>query len=92
MESIGKKSHSKHKNLIQQAITTALVNRSNVKKIMIGNLHGYLNIDPKTLRRAMKRRKNIEMDLINQCWSFSGRIPRFDRKLTNEIKNVIEKY
>ena len=59
---------------------------------MIGNLSGYLNIHRKTLQRAMKRRKSIEIDPINQCWIFSGRLPRFDRKLTNEIKYVIEKY
>ena len=92
MESIGKKSCSKDRNATWWAITTTLVNRSTIMKKMIGNLSGYLNINPKTLWRAMKRRKSIEIDLINQCLSFIGRFPRFDRKLTNEIKNVIEKY
>lgn len=59
---------------------------------MIGNLSGYLNIHRKTLQRAMKRRKSIEIDLVNQCWSFSSRLPRSDRKLTNEIKIIIENF
>ena len=59
---------------------------------MISNLSGYLNIHCKTLQRAMKRRKSIEIDPINQCWSFSGRLPRSNRKLTNEIKIVIENF
>lgn len=92
MDSIGKKSRSKDKNAARRAITTALVNRSTAKKRMIGNLSGYLNIHRKTLQRAMKRRKSIEIDPINQCWSFSGRLPRSDRKLTNEIKIIIEKF
>jgi len=59
---------------------------------MIDNLSGYINIHPKTLQRAVKRRKSIKIDPINQCWSFSGRLPRSNKKLTNKIKYVIEKY
>jgi len=59
---------------------------------MTGNLSGYLNIHPKTLQIVVKRRKNIKIDPINRCWSCSGRLPRFDRKLTNEIKIIIEKF
>ena len=39
--------------------------------------------------RATKRRESIEKDPINQCWSFNGRLPRSDMKLTNEIKSLI---
>ena len=92
MDSIRKKSQFKDRNATRQAITIALVNRSTTKKKIIGNISGYLNIHITTLQRAMKRRKSIKIDPLNQCWIFSGRLPRSDRKLTNEIKYIIEKY
>jgi len=91
MESIGKKSQSKDRNATRWAITIDLVNKSNVKKKIIGNLNAYLDIHCKTLQRSVKRRKSVEIDPINQFWSFSGRLPRFDEKLTNKIKYIVKK-
>jgi len=39
----------------------------NYKEKIIGNLSGYPNIHPKTLQRAVKRRKSIKIDPINKC-------------------------
>ena len=92
MDSIGKKSQSKDRNATWQTITTALVNRSTIKKKMIGNVGGYLNIHPRNFWRSVKRRKSIKIDPINQCCGFSGRFRRSNTKWTNEIKCIIEKY
>lgn len=92
IESIGKKSQSKDKNVARLAITTALVNKSTPNKRMLSKISKYIKLNPKTLIRATKRRESIEKDPINHCWSFSGRLPRSDMKLTNKIKYLIEKY
>lgn len=59
---------------------------------MMTNISRYLNIHRKNLSRAVKRRVNFESDLANNLWTFSGRLPRFDMKLTGEVKNLIEKF
>jgi len=92
MDTIWKKSRSKDRNATWRVVRTTLVNRSIAKKKIIGSLSGYINIYPKTLQRVVKRRKSVKIDAINKCWSFSGRLPRYDRKLTNKIKYTIEKY
>ena len=92
IQSIGKNSRSKDKNTARRAINTAIVNKTTLNKIMVSNISEVLKMHPKTLLRAAKRRESIENDPINQCWSFSGRLPRSDIKLNVEIKSLIEKY
>lgn len=55
------------------------------------NISGYLNIHCKTLSRAVKRRVKFESDPRNNLWTFSGRLPRSDMKLTGEVKTLIKK-
>ena len=81
---IGKKSRSKDKNAARRAITTALVDKTASNKRMLSKISKCINLNPRTLIRAAKRRESIEKDPINQCWSFSGRLPRSDMKLINE--------
>lgn len=59
---------------------------------MMSNISGYLNIHRKTLSRAVKRRVNFEIDPTNKLWTFSGRLPRSNMKLTSGVKNLIEKF
>ena len=71
---IGKRSHSKDKNVARRAITTTLVNKSTTNKRQISNISGYLNVNRKTLERVVKRRVNFECDPTNILWTSSGRL------------------
>ena len=57
---------------------------------MISNTSGYLNVNHKTLERAIKRRVNFECDLANFLWTSSDRLPRCNMKLTSEVKSLVE--
>ena len=92
IQSIGKNSRSKDKNVARRAITTTIFNKATLNKRMVNNISEVLKIHPKTFLRVAKRRESIENYPINQCWSFSGRLPRFDMKLNVEIKSLIKKY
>ena len=48
---------------------------------MLSKISKCIKVNPKTLIRVAKRRESIEKDPINQCWIFSGRLPRSDMKL-----------
>ena len=87
---IRKRSHSKDKNATWREITTALVNKSIIDKRLISNISGYLNVNHKTLERVVKRRVNFECGIVNSLWTCSGRLPRFDMKLTNEVESFVE--
>ena len=76
--------------MAQRAITTTLVNKSTTEKRLISNISGYLNVNRKTLERAVKRRVNFECDPANIFWTSSGRLPRCDMKLTIEVKCLVE--
>ena len=89
---IGKRSRSKDKNVARRAITTALVNKSTTDKRLISNISEYLNVNHKTLERAVKGRVNFECDPTNILWTSSGRLPRCDMKLTSEVKNLVENF
>ena len=89
---IRKRSHSKDKNAARREIEIALVNKSTTNKRLISNICGYLNVNCKTLERAIKRRVDFEGNLTNSLWTSSGRLPRFDMKLTSEVKIFVEKF
>lgn len=79
--------------MVCQAITITLVSKkSSSSKKLIGKVSGFININRKTLQRAAKRRYNIEIDLVNQCWSFIGRLPHSNMKLNNENNSLIESF
>jgi hypothetical protein len=92
IDSIGNKILSKYKKVTRCAITIALVNKSTSNKRMLCNISKYIKLNPKTLIRDAKRRESIEKDPINHFWIFSGRLPKSDMKLTNEIKYLNKKY
>lgn len=92
IDSIGKTSRSKDKNAARRVITTAIVDKMIVSKRMLSDISGYLNLHHRTLSRAAKRRDTIEIDPLNHCWSFSGRLQRSDMKLNDETKQLIAKF
>ena len=59
---------------------------NNLKKIKVSEL---FDVSHKTMQRTLKRRQSIESDPINQYWNYTGRIPRYNIKLTSEIKAII---
>ena len=46
----------------------------------------------KTLERVVKRRVNFECDPTDILWTFSGRFPRCDMKLSSEVKSLVENF
>ena len=48
-----------------------------------------LNLNRTTLRRALSRREKIDDPLQNETWAFGGRLPRFDKKLFDDVKEEI---
>ena len=48
-----------------------------------------LNLNPTTLRRSLSRREKIDDPLQNETWAFGGRFPRFDKKLSDDVKEEI---
>ena len=71
---IRKRSRSKDKNATRRVITKTLVNKLTTNKRLISNISGHLNVNRKTLERAIKRRVNFECDPTNILWTSSGRL------------------
>ena len=43
-----------------------------------------------TLRRAMLRHERLEDPTKNELWTFSGRLPRKDKEISEALKSLIE--
>ena len=48
-----------------------------------------LNLNHTTLRRALSRQEKIDDPLQNETWAFGGRLPHFDKKLLDDVKEEI---
>ena len=48
-----------------------------------------LKIGRGTLRRAMLRRERLEDPTKNELWTFSGRLPRKDKEISEALKSLI---
>ena len=51
-----------------------------------------LNLNHTTLRRALSRRERIDDPLKNETWAFGGRLPHFDKKLSDDVKEEIKQF
>ena len=49
-----------------------------------------LQIDRGTLRRAMLRRERLENPTKNELWTFSNKLPRNDKEISEALKSLIE--
>ena len=45
-----------------------------------------LNLNHTTFRRALSRREKIDDPFQNETWAFGGRLPHFDKKLSDDVK------
>ena len=45
-----------------------------------------LNLNHTTLTRALSRRGRIDDPFQNETWAFGGRLLRFDKKLSDDVK------
>ena len=51
-----------------------------------------LNLNCTTLRRALSRQERIDDPLQNETWAFGGRLPSFDKKLSDDVKKEIAQF
>ena len=51
-----------------------------------------LNLNHSNFRRALSRREKIDDPLQNETWAFGGRLPRFDKKLSDDVKEEITQF
>ena len=51
-----------------------------------------MNLNHTTLRRSLSRREKIDDPLQNETWAFGGRLPRFDKKLSDDVKEEITQF
>ena len=51
-----------------------------------------LNLNRTALRRALSRRERIDDPLQNETRAFGGRLPHFDKKLSDDVKEKITQF
>ena len=92
LNSIGKNSREKDKRAAWRVIKTSLVSHHlRNGRYMIQNCID-LNLNRITLRRALSRWEKIDDPLQNETWAFGGRLPYFDKKQSNDVKEEITQF
>ena len=89
LNSIGKNSKENDKRATWRVITTSLVIHHLRKGRYMRQNYIDLNLNHTTLRRALTRWKRIDDPIQNDSWAFGGRLPHFDKKLSNDVKEEI---
>ncbi len=92
LNSIGKDSKEKDNRAARRVITTSLVSHHLRKGRYMRQTCIDLNLNRTTLRRALSRREKIDDPLQNETWAFGGRLPRFDKKLSDDVKEEITQF
>ena len=92
LNSIGKNSREKDNKATRRVITTSLVSHHLRKGRYMRQTCIDLNINHTTLRRALSRREKIDDPLQNEIWAFGGRLPRIDKKLSDDVKEDITQF
>ena len=86
LNSIGKNSREKDNRAAQRVITTALVSHHLRKGRYMRQTCSDLNLNHTTLRRALSRREKINDPLHYETWAFGERLPHFDKKPSDDVK------
>ena len=86
LNSIGKNSREKDRRAARRVITTSLVSHHLRKDRYMRQNCIDLNLNCTTLRRALSSRERIDDPLQNETWAFGGRLSRFDKKLSDDVK------
>ena len=89
LNSIEKNSREKDKRATRKVITTSLVSHHLRNGRYMGQTCIELNLNHTTLRRALSRRERIDDPLQNETWAFGERLPHFDKKLSDDVKEEI---
>ena len=92
LNSIEKNSREKDKRAAWRVITTSLVSHHLRKGRYMRQTCIDLNLNGTTLRRALSWREKIDDSLQNETWAFGGRLPHFDKKLSNDVKEEITQF
>ena len=92
LNSIGKNSREKDNRVARRVITTSLVSHHLRKVRYMRQACIDLNLNRTTLRRALSRREKIDDPLQNETWEFGGRLPHFDKKLSNDVNEEITQF
>lgn len=71
-------------------ITTSLVIHQLRKSCQMRQTCVDFNINHKTLDTTLARRQRLDDPLQQDTWAFGGRLPRVDRKLTDNVKEDIQ--
>ena len=86
LNSIGINSREKDKRVAQRVITTSLVSHHFRKGRYMRQNCIDLNLNCTTLKRELSRQERIDDPFQNEAWAFGGRLPHFDKKLSNDVK------
>ena len=86
LNSIGKNSREKDNRVAGRVITTSLVSHHLRKGRYMRQTCIELNLNHTTLGRELSRRERIDDPLQNETWAFGGRLPCFDKKLSDDVK------
>ena len=92
LKSIGKTNKKKDKRAAWRVITTTLVSHQLKKAHFMRQTCIYFDINRKNLDRALERRERIDDPLQNDTWAFVGSLPCVYKKLTNNVKQVIQQF
>ena len=92
LNSIGKNSREKDKRDSQRVITTSLESHHLTKGRYIRQTCIDFNLNHTTLRRELSRREKIDNPLQNETCAFGGRLPHFDKKLSDDVKEEIHNF
>ena len=89
LNSIGKNIREKDKRTSRRIITTSFVSHHLRKGRYIRQNCTDLNLNHTILRRVVTRHERIDDSFQNDSWAFGGRLPRFDKKLIDDVKQEI---
>ena len=90
LNSIGKSTKEKDKRAPRRVITTSLVSHHLRKARLMRQTCVDFNIDCKIFGRAFARRERLDDPLQIDTWAYGGRLPHFDKKLTDVVKDEIQ--
>ena len=92
INSIGKNSREKDNRATQRVITTSLVSHHMRKGRYMRQTCIDFDLNCTTLRRVLSRREKIDDPLQNETWGFGGRLPCFDKNLSDDVKEEITQF
>ena len=88
---IGNKSHSKDHNAASHVLSQSIMNKSTRALHLLKTTSKLVGWDIKTVRRYCYRREQLDSGETD-VWSFVRRLPRFDMKLIDAVKIMVQEF